>query len=236
VVRRRRPLADAGHLKNLSLNTFGPTNKDLCGGKPSVLRARLISVAQRLAYADRNTYVADTDFVQQPGAGVSSRLNKDHLGSRAKLTRFDRSLGVAQPGTFSSTAAMGQSAQEGQGRSHACTVAAVGNGVSMAITIESGMGGEHPGINATNSADHDALVTGLRSLGPTVPVNAHSSGVATIAQVAVDGKALLKGGADLRFEGLVLGDGERGLLAEPQPSNPSPFLHRPPRAQRRGRL
>ncbi|MFT7401742.1 MAG: gamma-glutamyltranspeptidase/glutathione hydrolase, partial [Hydrogenophaga sp.] len=89
-----------GILENFSMNTFGPTNVDLYGGKPSVLGVHLISEAQRLAYADRNKYVADTDFVALPGNGVSSMLNKDYLRSRANLIRFDRSLGVAQPGTF----------------------------------------------------------------------------------------------------------------------------------------
>jgi len=72
-----------------------------------------------------------------------------------------------------------------------------------------GIGGEHPNINELNNGDNDPLVTGLRSLGHTVSVNAQSSGVSTILRVNVDGKALLQGGADPRREGLVLGDGER---------------------------
>ena len=55
-----------GILENYALNAFGPTNIDLYGGKPSVLGVHLISEAQRLAYADRNKYVADTDFVALP--------------------------------------------------------------------------------------------------------------------------------------------------------------------------
>jgi gamma-glutamyltranspeptidase/glutathione hydrolase len=307
-----------GILENFSMNTFGPTNVDLYGGKPSVLGVHLISEAQRLAYADRNKYVADTDFVPLPGAGVSSMLNKDYLRSRANLIRFDSSLGVAQPGNFPNTVAMGQSAQEGKGTSHVSIVDAKGNVVSMTTTIESGMGafrlvrgfllnneltdfsstpsdadgpianriqankrprssmaptmvfkraangsidsllmatgspgggniiqyvtktvvgvvdwgldaqqataltnfgssnsattgigGEHPNIDATNSGNNDPLVTGLRSLGHTVSVAAQSSGTSTILRVNVDGKSLLQGGADPRREGLVLGDGER---------------------------
>jgi len=307
-----------GILENFSMNTFGPTNVDLYGGKPSVLGVHLISEAQRLAYADRNKYVADTDFVPLPGAGVSSMLNKDYLRSRANLIRFDRSMGTAQPGTFPNAMAMGQSAQEGKGTSHVSIVDAKGNVVSMTTTIEGGMGafrfvrgfllnneltdfsfapsdadgpianriqpnkrprssmaptlvfkraangsidsllmatgspggaaiiqfvtktvvgvldwnldaqqataltnfgsfntaitgigGEHPNINALNNGDNDPLVTGLRSLGHTVSVAAQSSGVSTILRVNVDGKSLLQGGADPRREGLVLGDGER---------------------------
>lgn len=307
-----------GILENFSMNTFGPTNVDIYGGKPSVLGVHLISEAQRLAYADRNKYVADTDFVALPGNGVSSMLNKDYLRSRANLIRFDRSLGVAQPGTFPNPVAMGQSAQEGKGTSHVSIVDAKGNVVSMTTTIESGMGafrfvrgfllnneltdfssipanadgpianriqpnkrprssmaptmvfkraadgsidsllmatgspgganiiqyvtktvvgvvdwgldaqqataltnfgssnsattgigGEHPNIDATNSGNNDPLVVGLRNLGHTVSVNAQSSGTSTILRVNVGGNSLLQGGADPRREGLVLGDGER---------------------------
>ena len=67
-------------------------------------------------------------------------LDKDYLRSRASLIRFDRSLGVALPGTFPGTMAMGQSAQEGKGTSHVSIVDAQGNVVSMTTTIESGMG------------------------------------------------------------------------------------------------
>ena len=307
-----------GILENFAMDRFGPTSVDLYGGKPSVLGVHLISEAQRLAYADRNKYVADTDFVDLPGAGVSSMLNKDYLRSRANLIRFDSSLGVAQPGTFAGAMAMGQSAQEGKGTSHVSIVDAKGNVVSMTTTIESGMGafrfvrgfllnneltdfssvpsntdgpianriqankrprssmaptlvfkkapdgsidsllmatgspgganiiqyvtktvvgvvdwglnaqqatalpnfgssnsattgigGEHPNINAANNGDQDPLVIGLRQLGHTVSVAAQSSGVSTILRVKQDGKDLLQGGADPRREGLVLGDGMR---------------------------
>jgi gamma-glutamyltranspeptidase/glutathione hydrolase len=72
-----------------------------------------------------------------------------------------------------------------------------------------GIGGEHPNIDATNSGNNDALVIGLRNLGHTVSVNAQSSGTSTILRVNVGGNSLLQGGADPRREGLVLGDGER---------------------------
>jgi gamma-glutamyltranspeptidase/glutathione hydrolase len=307
-----------GILENYALNAFGPTNIDLYGGKPSVLGVHLVSEAQRLAYADRNRYVADTDFVPLPGNGVSSMLDKDYLRSRANLIRFDSSLGVAQPGTFPGAMPMGQSAQEGKGTSHVSIVDAQGNVVSMTTTIEGGMGafrfvrgfllnneltdfssapsdangpianrvqplkrprssmaptlvfkratdgsidsllmatgspgganiiqyvtktvvgvvdwgldaqqatalpnfgssnsattgigGEHPNIDATSGGGQDALVLGLRALGHTVSVNAQSSGVSTILRIRQDGKDLLQGGADPRREGLVLGDGER---------------------------
>ena len=36
----------------------------------------LVSEAERLAYADRDKYVADTDFVRLPAQGISSFIDK----------------------------------------------------------------------------------------------------------------------------------------------------------------
>jgi gamma-glutamyltranspeptidase / glutathione hydrolase len=69
-----------------------------------------------------------------------------------------------------------------------------------------GLGGEHPNINAANNGDADPLVLGLRALGHTVSVAAQSSGVSTIVRVKSGGSTTLVGGADPRREGLVLGD------------------------------
>jgi gamma-glutamyltranspeptidase/glutathione hydrolase len=128
-----------GILENFGMGAFGPSAIDLYGGRPSVLGVHLVSEAQRLAYADRNKYVADTDFVPLPARGVASLLDKNYLRSRANLIRFDRSMGVAQPGDFAAPAA-GSSAQEGKGTSHVSIVDAQGNALAMTTTIESGMG------------------------------------------------------------------------------------------------
>lgn len=53
-----------------------------------------ISEADRLAYADRGLYVADSDFVQIDVAGL---VNPNYLASRAELIG-DKSMGKAQPG------------------------------------------------------------------------------------------------------------------------------------------
>ncbi|MDP3083408.1 MAG: gamma-glutamyltransferase, partial [Rubrivivax sp.] len=47
-------------------------------------------------------------------------------------------------------------------------------------SVTTGLGGEHPNLNVTDSGSNDALVTGLRALGHTVSVAAQSSGVSTI--------------------------------------------------------
>ncbi len=51
--------------------------------------------AARLAYADRDRYLADADFVAVPVAGL---LEEQYLRDRAALLKSDRSLGRAQPG------------------------------------------------------------------------------------------------------------------------------------------
>ncbi len=59
-----------GILENFYLAGYKPTAMDINGGKPTVMGVHLISEAQRLAYADRNKYVADTDFVPLPGGST----------------------------------------------------------------------------------------------------------------------------------------------------------------------
>ena len=56
----------------------------------------LISEASRLAFADRNRYLADTDFVPVPVAGM---LDPDYLRRRAGLIDPDRAMGEAAPGS-----------------------------------------------------------------------------------------------------------------------------------------
>lgn len=130
-----------GILENFDMSAHGPTSLDANGGKPSVMGVHLVSEAERLAYADRNRYVADTDFVSLPGTGgVSSMLSKAYLSERASLISMTTSMGTAQPGTFSGALPMGSSTTEGRGTSHVSIVDAQGNAVALTTTIEGGMG------------------------------------------------------------------------------------------------
>ncbi len=134
-----------GILENFDLaaaNTV-PTLINAEGGKPSILGVHLVSEAERLAYADRNKYVADTDFVSLPGNGVSSLIAKDYLRSRAALISTTRSMGTATAGVFPATVALGSSATEGNGTTHLSIIDKFGNAVVMTTTIESSMGSYH---------------------------------------------------------------------------------------------
>ncbi|NSX12342.1 gamma-glutamyltransferase [Pseudomonas lini] len=65
------------------------------GIEPTPKAVHLIAEAERLAYADRAQYVADTDFVPVPVKGL---IDPTYLASRAALIG-DHSMGMAKPGT-----------------------------------------------------------------------------------------------------------------------------------------
>ncbi|ARU05443.1 gamma-glutamyltransferase [Comamonas serinivorans] len=130
-----------GILENFDLSGLAPTNPSNEGGVPSVMGVHLVTEASRLAYADRDKYVADTDFVPLPGNGVSSLLNKDYLKSRALLINPDQSMGRAEAGNFG--VARGIDKTEEHGTTHFSIVDAYGNVVSMTTTVEASMGSFH---------------------------------------------------------------------------------------------
>ncbi len=129
-----------GILENYALGQFAPTAVDAYGGKPTVMGVHLVSEAERLAYADRNKYVADTDFVPLPGGSSAALLDKTYLRGRASLIRFDRSMGTAAAGTFAGFTPQGSHAGEGHGTTHMSIVDRDGNILSMTTTVESSMG------------------------------------------------------------------------------------------------
>jgi gamma-glutamyltranspeptidase/glutathione hydrolase len=95
--------------------------------------------AGRLAYADRDRYVADPDFVDVPVAGL---LAPDYLAERAALIAPDRSLGRAQAGRprGAPTAAREAAALELEATTHFSVVDAEGNAVAATTSIESAFG------------------------------------------------------------------------------------------------
>ena len=80
----------------LALAPLKPLKTDKPAGfEPAPQAVHLIAEAERLAYADRAQYVADTDFVPVPVKGL---VDPAYLASRASLIG-ERSMGSAKPGT-----------------------------------------------------------------------------------------------------------------------------------------
>ena len=103
-----------------------------------VAAAHAFSEAGRLAYADRDRFVADPDFVAVPLPGL---LDPAYLDARAALVRLDRSMGHAAAGTPRGAPPAAAPAQlpEG-GTSHFSIVDAEGNAVAVTSSIEQQFG------------------------------------------------------------------------------------------------
>jgi gamma-glutamyltranspeptidase/glutathione hydrolase len=102
----------------------------------------LLAEASRLAFADRNRYVADDDFVRVP---TDALLNAGYLKARAGQIRSDRSMGEAQPGRFSDPLVLARASQqqfEPASTSHLVIVDSAGDIVSMTSSIERAFGSQ----------------------------------------------------------------------------------------------
>jgi gamma-glutamyltranspeptidase/glutathione hydrolase len=99
---------------------------------------RIIGDAQRLAFADRGRFVADSDFVPVPVEGM---LDEDYLAQRAELLRGDDALPEVAPGTpeFDHARAM-DDAVELPSTTHISIVDRYGNALSMTSSVENGFG------------------------------------------------------------------------------------------------
>jgi gamma-glutamyltranspeptidase/glutathione hydrolase len=95
----------------------------------------LIAEASRLAFADRNLYVADGDFVQVPVEGL---LDPNYLSERSRRISGTRSMGPAEPGvpprqTAEALAPDGEPEQAGT--SHVSAADQFGNAVAMTTSV-----------------------------------------------------------------------------------------------------
>ena len=112
---------------------------DLMGSNPlDADTVHLFSQAGRLAFADRNKYVADSDFVSVPVAGM---LDPDYLADRAAfITGTD--MGTALPGYPPDMIASyaPDTRAKLSGTSHVSIIDRYGNALSMTTTIESSFG------------------------------------------------------------------------------------------------
>ncbi|GAA4091396.1 gamma-glutamyltransferase [Zhongshania borealis] len=94
--------------------------------------------ASRLAFADRNRYVADPDFVTVPTNGL---VNRDYLTTRAASIKADRRLATVEAGKPPGAPDLIDSnSPELPSTSHFSIVDAKGNVLSMTTSIETAFG------------------------------------------------------------------------------------------------
>ncbi len=134
--------ATLGMLEHFAMGDHKPTDVDRNGGRPSVMGVHLVSEAERLAYADRDKYVADTDFVPLPGGSPNSLLNSDYLAGRAALISEQHTMGTAKPGEFGLPTTPAPPIPE-HGTSQISIIDAQGNAASLTTTVESAFGSYH---------------------------------------------------------------------------------------------
>ncbi|WP_324740849.1 gamma-glutamyltransferase [Tsuneonella sp. CC-YZS046] len=113
---------------------------DLAGlGSASPIAWHLIAESQRLAYADRERYLADPDFVRVPVEGLAK---PDYLAARGGLIDPVDAMASVEPGRPDGApppAADGVAPEEG-GTSHFVAVDGGGTAVSYTSTIEGAFG------------------------------------------------------------------------------------------------
>ena len=107
-------------------------------GVGNPLTWHLFAESQRLAYADRELYLADSDFVPVPVAGL---IDPAYLAARSRLIRPDARLETVEAGrpTGGQARADGDEPEE-NGTSHLAVVDAAGTMVSYTSTIEGPFG------------------------------------------------------------------------------------------------
>lgn len=99
-----------------------------------------IAEAEKLAFADRNEYVGDTDFVSVPVEGM---LDASYIAERRRLIDPDKAIEEAEPGNPPMIEPVENGAdatKESPGTSQISIVDGEGNALSMTTTIESAFG------------------------------------------------------------------------------------------------
>lgn len=125
-----------GILNQTPASTLRPVD-----GLPSADWLHLYTEASRLAFADRDLYLGDPDFVAAPAGNWASLLEPAYLAGRARLIGV-QSMGVAKPGTpgGATTGYAPMANQPEYGTSHISVVDAQGNALAMTTTIEGAFG------------------------------------------------------------------------------------------------
>ncbi|MCW1382154.1 gamma-glutamyltransferase [Novosphingobium sp. KCTC 2891] len=117
-------------LERFDLTALGPDNP---------VAWHLLAESERLAYADRDQYLADPGFVSVPVAGLT---DSTYLASRSALISDKATIPAVSPGTPPRATARLAPApqQEEHGTSHFVVVDRQGNAASYTSTIESAFG------------------------------------------------------------------------------------------------
>lgn len=109
-------------------------------GKDSPVAWHLIGEAMQLAYADREMYLGDADFVDVPVAGL---IDKGYIAQRSELISETRALGKYEPGTPPGAKPRTFAPQaEVPGTTHFVAVDRQGDVVAMTSTIEGPFGSQ----------------------------------------------------------------------------------------------
>ena len=131
------PPASGGVSVNEILGLLEPYDLSATGPDTAEGWRRFIE-ASRLAYADRDAYVADADHVFVPTEGL---LDDGYITARASLIDRDTAIPTATPGTPPGIEAPGLDATpDSPGTSHFVIVDADGDVVSMTTTVEGAFG------------------------------------------------------------------------------------------------
>jgi gamma-glutamyltranspeptidase/glutathione hydrolase len=131
------PPASGGVTVNEILGLLEPYDMTSTG-PDSVEGWRRFIEASRLAYADRDAYVADADHVRVPVEGL---LDAGYIQTRSELINRRDAMPLATPGTPPGISQPGADATpDSPGTSHFVVVDAAGNIVSMTTTVESVFG------------------------------------------------------------------------------------------------
>ena len=120
-----------GLLRHIDMASLAPASAE---------SVHLISEASRLAFADRNRYLADSDYVAVPVAGL---LSADYLRRRAALIDPGRAMGDAAPGVPADARSLDRAdaaASEHASTSHLSVIDARGNAVSFTSSVERAFG------------------------------------------------------------------------------------------------
>lgn len=115
-----------GQLERFDLAALGPYNPQTW---------HLFVESQRLAYADRELYIADSDFVSVPVTGL---IDPAYIARRSELISIETRLAAVEPGrpAGADTALADGDEPEERGTSHIAVVDPAGTMISYTSTIE----------------------------------------------------------------------------------------------------